>query len=426
MTLSAPGRRGASDQRAIRRANLSAVVRLLTAGGPRSRSTIAVETGFNKSTVSSLVGELIDVGLLTETGEDEHPGRVGRPARTVRLAGDGVVAVGLEVNVDHLAVCTVDLSGLVRRSDRVDADNTARSPAQVLDALAALAETAIREAEEEGAMVVGAAIGLPGLVDQRRRRLIVAPNLGWHDVPVADELATRLGRQQLLIAVDNEANLAALAEHRDGAARDIDDVIFVSGDVGIGAGVLIGGELHRGSHGFAGELGHVAIDPAGERCACGSRGCLETIAGQSALQRRAGVRAAGPHAGVAELVGRAQAGDARTLSALAEAGHADRRRALRGGQPARPRCRRAGRGVRSAHALARRAGRGAARATCPGLGLDRLRDPRRGARRRRHDAWCRRHRARRRDRRSGARRRNRPTGWAGPLLCVGRPIVAAA
>ncbi len=233
-----------------------------------------------------------------------------------------MAAVGLEVNVDHLAVCTVDLSGVVRRSDRIDADNTARSPAQVLDALAALADVAIGEAEAQGAMVVGAAIGLPGLVDQRRRRLIVAPNLGWHDVPVADELSARLGRPQLLVAVDNEANLAALAEHRDGAARDIDDVIFVSGDVGIGAGVLIGGELHRGSHGFAGELGHVAIDPAGERCACGSRGCLETIAGQAALQRRAGVRAAGPRAGVAELVGRAQAGDGRTLDALAEAGNA--------------------------------------------------------------------------------------------------------
>ena len=136
-------------------------------------------------------------------------------------------------------------------------------------------------------------------------------------MPVADELARRLDRPGLLLGIDNEANLAALAEHWDGAARDLDDFVCVSGEVGIGGGVFVGGELFRGTHGFGGELGHIMVDPSGARCACGARGCLETVAGRDAVLRAAGVPA---HDGAAELLARACAGDARALAALAGAG----------------------------------------------------------------------------------------------------------
>ena len=309
---------GPADQRAVRRANLSAVARLVAAEGPRSRATIALRTGINKSTVSSLVAELIDRGLLAETGEQEHPGRVGRPARTVTL-GTGVAAAGLELNVDHLAVCVVDLAGRVLHAERVPTVGAARRPAEVLDELAHLARAAIAAARARGVRVLGAGLALPGLVDQRDGRLLLAPNLGWREVPVRAELARRLADPGMLLAVDNEANLAALAEHWDGAARDLHDFVCVSGEIGIGGGVVVGGELLRGAHGFGGELGHVVVDPGGKPCACGSRGCLETIAGRAAVLRRAGCP---PAAGAGVLRSRAEAGDTATLAALGDAGQA--------------------------------------------------------------------------------------------------------
>jgi predicted NBD/HSP70 family sugar kinase len=310
---------GLVNQRAIRRANLSAVLRHVATDGPRSRARIALETGLNKTTVSSLVSELIAAGLLVETGEEEQPGAVGRPARTVRLNGQAVAALGLEVNVDYLAVCVADLSGRVLERRRVAADNVRSRPAPVLARLAGLGRSAIAAAEAQGARIVGAALGLPGLVDLPGSTLVVAPNLGWRDVDAAADLARRLDHGGLSVGIDNEANLAALAEHWEGAARQLRTFVCVTGDVGIGAGVIVGGELFRGTHGFGGELGPVMVDPDGEPCACGSRGCLETVAGQAAVLRRAGLP---PGAGVAELQARARAGNERALAALAEAGRA--------------------------------------------------------------------------------------------------------
>jgi predicted NBD/HSP70 family sugar kinase len=319
----APGAaNGRVDQRSIRRANLSTVLRHVATDGPRSRATIALETGLNKTTVSSLVAELVAADLLVETGEDEQPGSVGRPARTVRLHGEAIAAVGLEVNVDYVAVCVSDLSGRILQRRRVEADNARSRPAPVLTTLARLGRRAIAAAEADGPRVVGAVLALPGLVDLRGSTLVVAPNLGWRDARAADELARRLDRPGLAVGIDNEANLAALAEHWEGAARDLRTFVCVTGDVGIGAGVLVGGELFRGNHGFGGELGHVMVDPDGEPCACGSHGCLETVAGQAAVIRRAGIPFDGARPALAELLSRARAGDERALASLEQAGRA--------------------------------------------------------------------------------------------------------
>jgi len=311
----------AAGQSAIRRANLAVVLQLVAAEGECSRAGIALRTALNKTTVSSLVAELIATGLLAETGEDEHPGRVGRPARLVRLNGGAVVGVGVELGVDALTVCALDLGGHVRRRVHAELGPVGSDPGPVLHRLAGHARAAIDELRREGARVAGVAVALPGLVDERGRRLIVAPNIGWQDVPVSAVLDGELG-DGLPVFVDNEANLAALAEHWEGAARDLDDVLCVSGGVGIGAALLLGGQLHRGAHGFAGELGHLSVDPRGAPCACGGRGCLETVAGRDAVFSRAGVPVAGPHGGTPALVARATAGDPDALAALAGAGRA--------------------------------------------------------------------------------------------------------
>src|SRR5208283_428199 len=156
-----------------------------------------------------------------------------------------------------------------------------------------------------------------------------APNLrGWQGIPVGELLADMLGRPLQSVHCDNEANLAALAERWYGSWEDLRDFVLVSGEIGVGAGIVIGGELFRGVKGLGGELGHVTVDPNGLACSCGGRGCLERVAGQEALLEATGLPAkartgrASPSGSVVEIVQQAITGEPRTLLALAQAGTA--------------------------------------------------------------------------------------------------------
>ena len=145
---------------------------------------------------------------------------------------------------------------------------------------------ALETSAEDGLRPVGITVAVPGLVEEASGTVVFAPNLGWHGIPVADELQKRLG---LPVLVENESNLAALAEHWTGAAVGIDDFVCVFGEVGVGGGVVLGGRLFRGTHGFGGEFGHVSVDPKGRSCACGSLGCVETLVGQESIAAAAGI-----------------------------------------------------------------------------------------------------------------------------------------
>jgi predicted NBD/HSP70 family sugar kinase len=314
---------GLANQRAVRRHNLGVVLRHVAERGPRSRATIALETGLNKTTVSSLVTELIGLDLLSERGLEQR-GTVGRPGQVVELSSGGVVALGLEINVDYLAVRALDLRG-TERDRRLDArDNRGVPEAEVLDRLGRLATASLEAVQAEGLRPVGATVAVPGLVDAVSGALLVAPNLGWTDVNVVDELHERLAGPAFPVAADNEANLAALAELWEGTARGLRDVLYVSGEIGVGAGIIVGGELFRGAQGFGGEFGHMTVDPEGRPCACGSRGCLETFVGLEALLAGARLDATAATAGSGEpvslLAARARAGDDAALRALREAG----------------------------------------------------------------------------------------------------------
>jgi predicted NBD/HSP70 family sugar kinase len=312
---------GLANQRAVRRHNLGVVLRHLSEHGPRSRATIALETGLNKTTVSSLVSELIGLDLVVERGLEQR-GTVGRPGQVVELSGDGVVALGLEVNVDYLAVRALDLTGSERHRGLDVRDNRGLATTEVLGRLADLAGAALDSVQAEGLRPVGATVALPGLVDAGTGTLLFAPNLGWTDVQVAGELRERLPGASFPFVADNEANLAALAELWEGSARGLADVLYVSGEIGVGGGIIIGGELFRGAQGFGGEFGHMTVDPTGRPCACGSRGCLETVVGLEALLGLAGLEPTTTGSGepVSALAGRARAGDERALAALQEAG----------------------------------------------------------------------------------------------------------
>ena len=307
-----------ADQTTVRRANLGVVLRHVAAEGSRSRAQIAAETGLTRGTVSSLVTELIDLALLRETGEATSPRGIGRPGVALEV-GDVVVGVGLEVNVDYVAVSVEDLTGAVRYERRRYRDNRDSSPGPVLDRLGTTARGALEAAERDGLRPVGISVAVPGLVEEASGTVVFAPNLGWYDLPVAAEIQARLG---LPVHVENESNLAALAEHWTGAAVGIDDFVCVFGEVGVGGGIVLGGRLFRGSHGFGGEFGHISVDPDGAACACGSRGCVETLVGQESIARAAGIS---PTTGRSrsltdELVRRAAEGSPEVIPAVSDAG----------------------------------------------------------------------------------------------------------
>ncbi len=218
------------------------------------------------------MADLLDRDLVKEQ-EARPRGRVGRPAVDVGAAAGSVGALGLEINVDYVSAGIVDLSGTIRVRHRRDGDNRDARPRQVLQRLRGVAQRALGDAAREGIRCAGAALAVPGLVDPASRALFVAPNLHWLDVDLTRP-DVDLGME---VSVDNEATSGALAELRYGAGQDLTSFVYVSGGIGVGGGIVIDGRVVRGTNGFAGELGHVVVDPRGPRCACGSRGCLEVF-----------------------------------------------------------------------------------------------------------------------------------------------------
>ena len=317
MTFDARARASRADQTTVRRANLGVVLRHIAANGSCSRADVAAGTGLTRGTVSSLVAELVALDFVRENGEAPAPRGVGRPGVALELSGV-MVGIGLEVNVDYVAVSVEDLTGTVRYAQRVYGDNRGSAPGPVLDRLGSVARAALDRAAEEGLRPIGISVAVPGLVEEASGTVVVAPNLDWHGIPVADELRQRLG---LPVLVENESNLAALAEHWTGAAVGIDDFVCVFGEVGVGGGVVLGGRLFRGTHGFGGEFGHVSVDPNGRRCACGSLGCVETLVGQESIAAAAGISTDGAMQSLTdELVRRAENGSTHVIGALNDAG----------------------------------------------------------------------------------------------------------
>lgn len=310
----------------MRRSNLALVLRHLRDAGPRSRARIAVETGLNKGTVSSLVGELIERGLVRE-GDIQREGAVGRPAQTVELDGRGIGGIGVEINVDYLTALVLDLTNTVVFEQRVPVGVQALPADAVLGAVTDLAGVALRECERLGMAPVGMTLAIPALVDVDAGVVAIAPNLHWRDVPVVAEMVERLGHPAFPIQVDNDANLAALGEYAMGGVAGTPDLVYLTGETGVGGGVMVGGRLLRGAEGFSGEIGHIPLNPAGDLCACGRRGCWETMVGLAGLLRRAAtdddpVRdpALDLERRLDMLCRRAERGDRRTLDALTQVG----------------------------------------------------------------------------------------------------------
>ncbi|WP_043629167.1 ROK family transcriptional regulator [Nonomuraea candida] len=313
---------------ALRRANLSAVLRELRDHTSLSRAGIAEATGLHRATVSNLMAELLDRRLVREVGV-EHAGAIGRPRRAVALHGAHVGALGMEINVDYIAVHGTDLSGRVLVERRVVFDAMGNGPDRAVRRLGLVATEAVEAMRRAGASPAGIVVAVPGLVDVARGVVTFAPNLYWHDLPLADRLTAALGPSRVPVRVDNDANLAALAEYTSGVAAGTSDLVYLTGEVGVGGGIISGGRLLRGADGFSGEVGHLPVDPNGGRCGCGRTGCFETKVGLAALVAAAmpeqayglpGRPVPDPGERVADIARGLAAGDVRMMKAVAQVG----------------------------------------------------------------------------------------------------------
>lgn len=315
-----------TSQREMRQRNLSRVLYAVAESGPASRASVAARIGLTRAAVSTLVDELLRAGLLTELGpaRASRESRVGRPGSALALTSSGPCGVGAEIGVDHLAACAMDLTGAVRVRTHIAFSGHRSAPASVLARLAELVGEVCADADAAGLRPSGLTIAVPGLVSRGTSAVVRAPNLGWDAIDLAGHLpADRL--PPLPLTVDNEANLGALAELWLGGGGTERNFIHVSAEIGIGAAVVLDGELLRGTRGFAGELGHVPVRPGGPECPCGGRGCLERYAGESAVLGAAGIpghASLDRTAALAALADHAAAADPEALKALRGAGKA--------------------------------------------------------------------------------------------------------
>lgn len=307
---------GATNQ-SLRAHNLSLALRHILANpGAINRAGIAAQTGISRATMSRLVDELIASSLVEESEDKLSTGQRGRPTSVLSPTSGKVIALGLQVNVSALGAYLVDLSGTVLAHEYVSGDFSGADPASTLRKLARIARRVLREGSSAGALFLGSSLALPGLFSADT--LTIAPNLGWRNIPRKELLHPLHDLAVTLVA--NEADLAAyaVAYPRPGVPEGPDSFIYVSGEVGIGGGLIINHQPLSGAHGWSGEIGHICVEPEGAICSCGARGCLETVAGLKALGHAAGL---GDNASTREILQHA-GHSSRAQDAMTHAGHA--------------------------------------------------------------------------------------------------------
>jgi predicted NBD/HSP70 family sugar kinase len=318
MDLATPRARGARSED-VRRGNLGALLRHVHVHGPTSRSRLTSELALNRSTIGDLTGELVGAGLVRE--EPGGPsnrlaaggtGTGGRPSYVVPPETERVQALAIDIGVTHLSVARVGLGGQVLSRRDLPHRSTTRRMRDEVRTIGKVARELLGETASR-AFYAGAGAAVPGMVRARDGMVRQVPNLGWTDVPLGAVLAEELG---MPVAVGNDADLGVLAEHVRGAAVGCDDVVYLAGHSGIGAGVFTSGRPLVGHDGYAGEVGHIVVNPDGIECHCGSRGCWETEAGEERLFELAGRPAGGGLAAVREVVAAAGDGDSAAAAAV--------------------------------------------------------------------------------------------------------------
>jgi predicted NBD/HSP70 family sugar kinase len=312
----APERSGSgAAQDEVRRHNLSAVMTIVHTAGPVTRSELTERMGLSRSTIKALVAELVALGVLTETEPAGARAGAGRPSLVVMPHDDAAHVLAADVGVDRIVVGAYRLGGGFTAAREAQLSGGPPTVAQVTGHLRALVAAVL---DTPGvSRVLGLGVALPAIVRSSDGFVRFAPNLGWVDEPFGAVLTQAFPGLRIVVA--NDSDLGALGEHLRGAGRDVDDLLYVHGDVGIGAGFVLGGRSLNGVAGYAGEVGHMVTRPDGAVCRCGVRGCWETEVGGPAVAAALG-RPPGPVRELADHLREAVGGREREcLAAVARA-----------------------------------------------------------------------------------------------------------
>ncbi len=319
-------RMGAEAERLARaareRPHVTEVLKLIWKGGRVSRADIAKRMDLSRSTVSNIVNQLLEVGLVAEIGAG--PSRGGRRPISLQFEYDAFNILGIDMGSSHVGVALTNLgTSVLAWEERAHPVRT--DPAGTRELLLEMVSACVKKAS--AGRLVGIGLGVPSPVDPKhpnRLSEVVLP--AWRGQGLVDFLKDCFG---LPVLVDNDANLGALADSWWGAARGVDDSAYLKVATGVGSGHIIGGRIYRGASGTAGEIGHLAIDPQGPACICGLRGCLATFVGTQALiERAAALLKEHPDSALAQLPititaieDAALGGDPLALQVIREAAH---------------------------------------------------------------------------------------------------------
>ncbi|WP_328370648.1 ROK family protein [Streptomyces sp. NBC_00445] len=285
--------------------------------GPLTRLELSRRAGLSAAAVTKAVRPLIEAGYLVEDADAEARPALGRPANPVRVDGGRALFIGIKLTGDEIIGVLTDLCCRIRVARRMPPP--ARDPKAVLASIAELVQQLLVEADEFGTPVLGLGIAVSGDVDRAEGVVRYSPFLEWHGVPLAELAAMTTG---LPVTVDNDVRALTVAEQWFGAGAGLSDFAVVTVGAGIGCGLVVHGRVVAGAHGVAGEIGHVTVDPAGPLCHCGNRGCVEAIAGDSAIVRQIRETTGIEVADTAQAVALAHQGVAGAREAYARAGAA--------------------------------------------------------------------------------------------------------
>lgn len=273
----------------VKASNLRAILLNLLYKETFSRVQLAKEISLSATTITNLIDELMQQGVVKEDYSilpTTSERKVGRPRTALRLVPNARFAIGLYIGIGVYRVGVVNLVGEVCQSRRLSYDINL-PPKQVLNDMADQIESVVEEYQIERNQIIGIGVGSTGLVDYHTGVNLFAPNLGWHDIPIQQWLNERI---KLPVIVDNNVRAMALGENFFGMGREVSSLVFVYGRFGVGAGIVINNQIYRGVSLNAGEIGHTIIIPdSGEPCRCGKQGCLETLVSEGALLRQANI-----------------------------------------------------------------------------------------------------------------------------------------
>jgi glucokinase-like ROK family protein len=245
---------------------------------PVSRARLIEALDSSRGKISSEVARLVEKGLLAEKGLAQSYG--GRRSSLLGIPPSAGLIAAVDIGATSIDVALTTLGGelLARRGEPADVRD---GPLPTLDRVKLLLSELLDEQAANARDVLAIGVGVPGPVEQASGLLTVPPIMpGWDRFPIREAFA---GEYAAPVFVDNDVNVMALGEHWGGVAKGVDDMIFVKIGTGIGSGIIIGGRLHRGTQGCAGDFGHICVDPAGPLCSCGNAGCLEAMAAAPAI-----------------------------------------------------------------------------------------------------------------------------------------------